>query len=643
MRHSEELVIALLLERQQHEFDKEWIRGVKKAWKQIYMARKKYPGRVVKSKHTSISPKRDHKALQAAAKASRLYLLRAKGFIENLQQDLLINKGFWHVPSRGVGHGSFSREKSTIVKALHNAIRAFDMGIGIPRPEDYGYDGFVKGMTSTHPAYVFGDNTSVERLNSIFFALHDDPVEMVEKVNGYLSRGVWKTLDTFINKYGDGKGTDADNPFSLGQATHSKFTGFEPSELNIGRVRVIFLDSPADPSGLKRQKQKTKSGRDRWVDPRNRKQVIDVLKKAQAALKKRGLADAVWYGNIGVMSPGATYQFKDAKGGTGTAAADYSSDTDSVRVYGMPFYGYVIHELGHRYYRKIMSQKDRDAFDKWFGQVKATSEYGSTQTSEDFAEVFAEYVMGKMKLDQDQVQRFVAVLKHKTQVDEPATFDDPALSYERVFTWAGTKVAIVDLDLKKVQGPNGMVRDTKWGESLKAIQFINKGGAFDKVKRMWAHGVVVRPSRPGYPPIDYDAKAGVLTLGMDTPLPTRKVVQGIGMAYYHSDFVTPKMRAAWEDLWSKRLRVSKQEAAERFGVAFRKEVMGQSNPDSDFKEFHYLYWMLGLQSEPESAEKVQEPHAIPTPRQMHQRSRMRLPGMEWRQGRRLSAALMEAL
>jgi hypothetical protein len=36
------------------------------------------------------------------------------------------------------------------------------------------------------------------------------------------------------------------------------------------------------------------------------------------------------------------------------------------------------------------------------------------------------------------------------------------------------------------------------------------------------------------------------------------------------------------------------------------------------------------------------PFTIPTPRQMHQRSRMKMVGMEWRKGP-LSSALVEAL
>jgi hypothetical protein len=141
---------------------------------------------------------------------------------------------------------------------------------------------------------------------------------------------------------------------------------------------------------------------------------------------------------------------------------------------------------------------------------------------------------------------------------------------------------------------------------------------------------------------DYDAKAGVLTLHMDSPVSMKTVLKNIGLAYYYSDLVTSKMRAAWEDVWSKRMRVSREAAAKRFGYEFAKEMERKIDADADPKTIHYLYWMLGTQTAPPSSEKIQEPMAIPTPRQMHQRSRMKLPGMEWRRGP-LSSELMEAI
>jgi hypothetical protein len=74
----------------------------------------------------------------------------------------------------------------------------------------------------------------------------------------------------------------------------------------------------------------------------------------------------------------------------------------------------IVHELGHRYYYKFMSAADRAEFDSYFGQVSPVTEYGGTHTSEDFADVFAWYVLN-MKLNRDQLERFKKFLGRKSQ------------------------------------------------------------------------------------------------------------------------------------------------------------------------------------------------------------------------------------
>ena len=614
MRLSEELLGALLLERERHEFDREWVEGVKAAWKQLYKERNSYPGRVTKSRYGDVSPKRDHKVLQGAAKAVADYLTRVKKFLEALQQDLMINKGFWQ-PTRGGVTGLLAKEKSTIVRALNGAIKAIE----VPRPSEYGHPNLLQWPHSTHPAFSFVD---VKHLNQILTWLNGMADDFVKKADGYLTRGVWKTLRQILDTYAKDKGTDAENSWSISK-------GYEPTELNIGRVRVKFEDTPINPMGLDKTKKQVR-GRDKWNHPESRKKVIETLIKTQALLRKRGLEGEIWYGDIHIKPHSASYAFKDRKGGQRRAGADYHPVTDSVRIFGLGNIdvGLLVHELGHRYYDKVMTKKDRDAFDKWYGEVKATSGYGATSTIEDFAEVFMEYVLGKMNLSKDQIHRLEAVLKGKVVHDEPATTSvaEPGM----VTKYYGVTVFYADKKLN----------NALQGSIFQFVGNIQKSG-YDVLKRMYRHGIVVRNPRPGYPVIDYDKQAGVLTIHLSSGRVPKLLVRDLGIAYYNSDYVKPKMRKAWEEMWRQRRDVEGVEmAAKRFGYELIDVIYGR---DTDERSSWMVLWMLGHQTQPDWVDKMKnQPFEIPTPQQMHQRSRMKLVGMEWKKGP-LSSALVEAL
>jgi hypothetical protein len=61
-----------------------------------------------------------------------------------------------------------------------------------------------------------------------------------------------------------------------------------------------------------------------------------------------------------------------------------------------------------------MSMADRAEFDSYFKGVPSVSEYGGTISSEDFAEVFAWYVLNR-HLTRDQLERFKKFLGRKSQ------------------------------------------------------------------------------------------------------------------------------------------------------------------------------------------------------------------------------------
>ena len=132
------------------------------------------------------------------------------------------------------------------------------------------------------------------------------------------------------------------------------------------------------------------------------------FKKAEDLIKRKKLGH-LWYGLTYIrpkqLSPENKYGIHFGVGAT------YHRRGDLLTIYSDPGYlaALIVHELGHRYYYKFLSSKDRRHFDKWFGKVKATSSYGSSSSPEDFAEVFSDYVIGK-DMDRNQIDRFKEVL-----------------------------------------------------------------------------------------------------------------------------------------------------------------------------------------------------------------------------------------
>ena len=195
---------------------------------------------------------------------------------------------------------------------------------------------------------------------------------------------------------------------------------------------------------------------------------IPQLRRSQSLLAKRGLG-FLWYGELYIVagSPG------NARGSNWDAEYDPGKDLirlfsapspENIRL--------LVHEIGHRYYFRFMSGQDRQRFDSYFMSTKAsrelvqaalykkrkkmekadravfeaqrpiqsnhlqkflgkyiqllgvrdkkkvegwlrgvpaTSDYGQTISAEDFAEVFADFVLGA-NLTRDQSERFKAFL-----------------------------------------------------------------------------------------------------------------------------------------------------------------------------------------------------------------------------------------
>jgi hypothetical protein len=221
--------------------------------------------------------------------------------------------------------------------------------------------------------------------------------ETTEQADAVFSGKLLRHLVSVTTKWGP---VDLDDGFEL--------------EFSVGRVKVTV------------EEFKNKGWRPETVDPETMKRnhgeitraYVKQLSKAQVMLERSGLG-FLWYGNVLLRckSCGGTNPL-GAQFGVG---GDYSIGKDEIRIYSDPqsgLYRLVLHELGHRYYYKFMTPADRAEFDSFFKAVDATTSYGATISSEDFAEVFADYLLRK-DLSRDQLERFKKFLGRKASNKEP--------------------------------------------------------------------------------------------------------------------------------------------------------------------------------------------------------------------------------
>lgn len=177
-------------------------------------------------------------------------------------------------------------------------------------------------------------------------------------------------------------------------------------EFSFGKMKIVVVDPKTNGSAIERYVK--------YVD--RSKQLID----------KRGFSK-VWYGVLFLMSgeykelkdwEKADYEragYKDLQSVAGT----FHSGRDVVEITAPAeeeLVKTVCHELGHRYWFKVMNQEKRARFKQFLDEgVLPVSHYGETNAVEAFAEVFAWYCLGA-DLDQDQLESFRAVLSSKLAV-----------------------------------------------------------------------------------------------------------------------------------------------------------------------------------------------------------------------------------
>jgi hypothetical protein len=207
------------------------------------------------------------------------------------------------------------------------------------------------------------------------------------KVEDILSGKLLRAITSFLGKYGVGSSYDPDEILL---------------EFDIGKVKLVY-DGEPDRNLITRPDP---------ADPRGLSDYIPYFQKAKALLDQKGFGD-LWYGPIFVGCPKCGGE--NPLGKNFGVGAHYFRGPDRVVVYLQPrpfLVELLVHELGHRYFYKFMNAGDRARFDSYFKEVAAVSEYGGTITEEDFAEVFAHFVLGR-DMTRDQIERFKAFLAKK--------------------------------------------------------------------------------------------------------------------------------------------------------------------------------------------------------------------------------------
>lgn len=395
MRSTLTRIRHLLDERKSNEVDKAWVEGIRKAWKLWSKQASSYPGYTLSAKSM------DQGAVKLAVASATSYLEQGKAFVRKLREDLLVNKGFWERPGED---GKFTGARGKVVQLLADAEGAISDGLS--KVNHWGRElDPTNPMAGAHQHAYSGQQEFDRYIRTISLAA----TEAATNADDIVSRKLLRHLS------------------SLTKESATDYQPIDPEIVKLGKVTVLFKDSAPDPSRstyltapYSQGGRMARANDDAVRHPQTRKSYIELFRAAEALLKRRGVG-FLWYGEIEIDSKAtAPENSNGAHYGTG---AQYYRLGDRIVVFSDPSPGIpelLIHELGHRYYYKFMTESQRQRFGEWFGQVSATSTYGSSNSVEDFAEVFSAYVIGK-DLTRDQVDRLKAFLSGQEKLESLTT------------------------------------------------------------------------------------------------------------------------------------------------------------------------------------------------------------------------------
>ena len=350
--------------------DSAWLADVKKAW-------------LLKSAVPAIYDSQD----------SLTHLQGVLDWVDALSEDLLFQRGFYHVPQKDGLQSTPQKIKAKAVSELRAVRKGLLEGLA------WVSEG-AESMTPGTPAYTksggqiyafYAAKDPKSPLRAFYASCREVTKETIEKVSGIFTRKFLRSLSEAVNKYSPIAPLDF---------------GTKVLEYDIGRVKVLYRDilpSNEGPLGT------IPVDSEETLRHPPAEEYAPYLVKAKALLERRGLG-FLWYGTLRILSEnsGGTNPHGDNFG----VGASYHPREDDISLFEGAHPGItrlILHEVGHRYYFRFMDSGDRGKFDSYFNSVPATSTYGSTVSAEDFAEVFADYAMGE-NLSRDQIERLKVFL-----------------------------------------------------------------------------------------------------------------------------------------------------------------------------------------------------------------------------------------
>jgi hypothetical protein len=439
--------------------DPKWIQGIRKSWKNVIsqVAR-------VKERNEGLD------SAEAIDNALRYLAL--------LQQDLFFGKGLY--PFQGGNRTlqeqlkdkapfNIQAKVSVHLEAAREALEEgkrrikFWMAVTNPQTHEYKMDGGRRVKEIVEDERFKGRSEGQAIMKFLNWQSPLEAQDAAKKADAEISGKLLRALTSFTVKYpGMDIGTGVDREFS------------------VGRMKVVFEDVPTQYlKGL------SPEAIEEIRSPQIAKRYVKPMANAQTLLKKKGL-DFLWYGvtrilckTCGGKNPLDTVDKVWGVGG------DYSIGKDRINVYVDPktfVTELMVHELGHRYYYKFMSMADRAEFSSYFGQVPGVSDYGKTISAEDFAEVFAWYVLNR-NLTSDQLGRFKKFLGRKKQRGasaEKGPLDDKPGLIKKLREWRDKYVDVAD------EADDEAAEDTKdWYETyFDEAVWTRNGGVIATVKRL---------------------------------------------------------------------------------------------------------------------------------------------------------------
>ena len=287
---------------------------------------------------------------------------------------------------------------------------------------------------------------------------------------------------------------------------HQEELGLEPlvdisaeKVFSLGRVKVVVVDNDLGRFEVR--------------------SYVKLLDNAHTLLNQKGLGKR-WYGGVCIEGKGHKFtpeeaavakQYGYSSSGTGGTFKIHPNEVYIRQAPGPHVTETMIHELGHRYWFKVMKPAQRARFNalvrtketekhRDFPQGPVTEEgkykpvfpvstYGRSNIEEAFAEVFARYVLEK-NITRDQVESFRSVLaraKHyRYDSQKLKQYNNPEVREESMRVdggyseWRIEIVPIKDIRIPKVWHPGRFEKAKKLLESGRAIdpiRAVEEGGS----------------------------------------------------------------------------------------------------------------------------------------------------------------------